>query len=252
MNSIYYDLAEKCIAQANFQEALAYYLKGEEIGDVNCINALGYCYDEGFILKKDEHKAFAYYQKAASLRSAKAQYNLSMMYQSGNSVVSKDLTLAIAWCKQAAMQEEFNAIKRLAYLYKEDEQFDEAIYWYQRSYEAGNSVASILIAKLYDNMDDVSHAYHWYEIAAKHGYVEAQTKIGFYYKQQEQYSKAVYWLEKAVAQHDDFAISLLAACYMNGQGVPKDSQKAMDLLTMCQLENLYIPLDMEDDEDEAY
>ena len=63
--------------------------------------SMGWIYQAGLGVEKDEKKAFQLYMKAASQQNAIAQNNLAVMYENGISI-DKDLTQARYWYQQSA------------------------------------------------------------------------------------------------------------------------------------------------------
>ena len=51
----------------DYPKAVQYYEKGVQQGDVQCMNALGYCYDEGNGVNIDSQKSFELYFRALVL-----------------------------------------------------------------------------------------------------------------------------------------------------------------------------------------
>ena len=64
---------------------------------------LGWCYESGTEVEKDEQKAVEWYQKAAEQGYANAQCNLGVCYEHGTGV-EKDEQKAVEWYQKAAEQ----------------------------------------------------------------------------------------------------------------------------------------------------
>src|SRR5260221_133949 len=76
----------------NFQdddERLSLILLAAEKGDAVTQNKLGYAYEYGKGVPKDETEAVRWYQKAADQGYAKAQLNLGVCYDNGSAPCSK-------------------------------------------------------------------------------------------------------------------------------------------------------------------
>ena len=73
---------------------------------------IGYFYNCGIGTYVNKEKAFEFYQKAANLNHMIAQYNLAVMYETGNGV-AKDIKKAKDWYRKSAVQGYKQAIKRL-------------------------------------------------------------------------------------------------------------------------------------------
>lgn len=252
----YYQLAEKSFMDKDYPKAVQYYEKGVQQGDVQCMNALGYCYDEGYGVNIDSQKSFELYFRAASIGFSKAQRNLGLWYQERKNDVQ-----AFIWFKQAAIEGFEDCIWKIAKMYHNGKgvkrDLSEAIKWYEIGANKGNKYAALTLAKLYDYDDEIENdrdkAIYWYKIAANLGLAEAQNHYGFILAQQELYDMAFEWYEKAAKQNYEEAIANLGYCYLYGRGVQKDKEKARELLENCHMDYLYIPDELyEDDEDEEW
>ncbi len=81
---------------------------------------------------------------------------------------------------------------------------------------------------------DRAEAQKWYEKAAKQGNGAAQYNLAQLYhteglKDKYAYAKAKYWYEKAVEADIKEAYNNLGTLYLQGNGTPKDEQKAFEL-----------------------
>ena len=61
-----------------------------EQGDARAQYAIGWMYDEGRGVPRDDQQAVAWYRKAAEKGDAKAQYKLELMYAAGRGVPNGD------------------------------------------------------------------------------------------------------------------------------------------------------------------
>ena len=139
---------------------------------------------------------------AAEKGVAEAQFNLGVMYASGEGV-EKDDYKAVKWFREAA--------------------------------EQGNADAQFNLGNMYLNgrgvLKDDSEAVKWYRKAAEQGYASAQCNLGWMYNEgrgvtQDDY-EAVMWLRKAAEQGDARAQGSLGWMYENGRGVLKDDSEAV-------------------------
>src|SRR5260364_211754 len=64
-------------------KAFIYYQKSSEMGDASGTNSVGYCYDNGIGLEKDKRMAFIYYQRSAEMGNATAANNVGDCYYDG-------------------------------------------------------------------------------------------------------------------------------------------------------------------------
>src|SRR5260364_342265 len=77
--------------------------------DSNNLRELGYNYEHGIGVEKDEKKCFEYYMKAAELGNAVAIVNVGNCYQNGDGV-EKDEKKAFEYYKKAADMDYDNGI----------------------------------------------------------------------------------------------------------------------------------------------
>lgn len=89
---------------ANEEKAVAIYQELADKGFALSINALGACYGVGTGVEKDCEKAFKLYEKASALGSATANYNLAVVYLSGNDYAPKNEKTALKYLKKAVEQ----------------------------------------------------------------------------------------------------------------------------------------------------
>jgi serine/threonine protein kinase len=99
-------------------QAVIWFRKAAEQGDVKAQNNLGVCYEEGEGVIKDTAKAVIWYSKAAEKGDADAIVNLGVCYYNGAGV-SKDVSKAVALLKNAASKGDESAKKLL------DEHFEQ-------------------------------------------------------------------------------------------------------------------------------
>ncbi|WP_340677015.1 tetratricopeptide repeat protein [Paraglaciecola sp.] len=160
--------------------------------------------EDYYYQQKNYGEARYYYQQAAELDDALAQYQLGQMYSQAQGT-TQNQQLATKWYRQAAQQSHTQAQFKLAYRYskglglKQDHQ--QSIYWYQLAAEQGHLVAQYNLA-----------------------YIFAQGQVTG-----RDYQQAAYWYQKAAAQGDADAQNNLGKLYENGQGVIKDPVKARRL-----------------------
>ena len=98
-----------CVSAASYSPALQ---QSAEAGNASDQNNLGWIYEKGRGVKKDDAKAAYWYKKAAAQGNAWGQYNLGAMYQKGLGV-KKDIAKARYWYKKAAAQGDKLAKKQL-------------------------------------------------------------------------------------------------------------------------------------------
>ena len=207
-------------------------------GDPNSQTNLGYCYQNGQGVQKDEAEAVKWYRKAADQGLALAQTNLGYCYQNGQGV-QKDDTEAVKWYSKAADQGAAKAQKNLGFCYaigkgvQKDEA--EAVKWYRKAAEQGDAWAQTNLGYCYQNgqgvqKDDIE-AVKWYSKAAEQGDAWAQTNLGFCYDNgsgvQKDEAEAVKWYRKAAEQGDAKGQNIFGVCLYSGTGLAKDEAEAV-------------------------
>ena len=116
-----------------------------------------------------------------------------------------------------------------------DKKYEQAIYWFQKAADAGNSAAQKNLAICYFNgygvEKDVEKAIYWWQKAADAGNSTAQNSLAYRYFAgdgvEKDVEKAVYWWQKAADAGYSDAQYCLAFCFLKGDGVEKDVEKAV-------------------------
>lgn len=210
-----------------YQQAMAFFMKPDAQKKPEVMNHIGYMYDYGQGVEKNEAMAFHWYRKAAELGYAKSQYNLGQCYEYGRGV-PKNTREAIIWFRKAANQKYANAESKMGYFTATgkgiEQDLPEALRWYRLAAEHGDvsSYADIGIfyAKGYGVKKNKNRAVQYYIMGAEKGDPYAQYLLGRAYEQGRgiKYSpeRSLYWLEKAAANGSALAMDELVIVYANG------------------------------------
>ena len=207
-----------------------------EQGNAEAQCALGNCYMQGKGVTKDPAEAVRWYRKAADQDLPEAQNNLGYCYREGAGV-DKDMSQSFYWYEKAAEQGVASAQYRVAqgYLYGQgvNEDLQKAFSWFKKAGDQGHEAA--LCACYYFNLrtppkDDALESLY-YKIAEK-GDPLVQMMLGwwFYGGKKFDVKEAVKWFEKSAQQGNRDGKYFLSFCYERGDGVPKDPEKAFNLL----------------------
>lgn len=121
----------------------------------------------------DYKKALEIFKPLAELRLAEAQYNLGVMYNTGQGV-SQDYEEAEKWFRKAAEQGDADAQFKLGLMYDQGQRvpkdYEEAVKWYSKAAEQGNASAQNNLGLMYDKgqgvPQDYIEAHRWFNIAA--------------------------------------------------------------------------------------
>jgi TPR repeat protein len=167
------------VAQNNDQ-ALIWYRKAAEQGQVEAQNYLGWFYNAA----QDYSPAVAWYRKAAEQGYAEAQYNLGWLYAKGRGVAQDDKQ-AVDWFSKAAQQGYADAQFNLGWMYAK-----------------GLGVAR-----------DDGQAIILFGKAAQQGYADAEFNLGLMYAKGLGIAKndkqAIAWFQKAAQQGQQDALAVL-------------------------------------------
>lgn len=216
----------------NLQTAIDWYTKGAQLGNADCMNSLGNIYrkQENYLL------AMEWYTKAVNTEdeNSDAMNSLGLMYYNGEGV-SEDEETAKKWFIRAAENNNISAINNLGWLYKQDEDYVQSVYWYQKSAQKGNEEGMFELGCAYDFgrglNQNKNEAFKWYEKAAEQGHNQAMGYLGYAYKNgegtEQDYRQAFYWYVEATKNDEnDFAMKEVADMYRNGEGVDKSDVMA--------------------------
>ena len=168
----------------NFTAAAAQLRKAAERDFTLAQFDLGYMYQNGRGLPKDDQQAVIWLRKAADRGLATAQQNLGMMFQDGRGV-PRDDQQAIAWLRKAADQNDVLAQFNLGVIYangrgvpKDDQQ---AVIWFRKASDQGLGTAQISLGLMYARGQGVpkddQQAMFWYRKAADQGNLRARVML---------------------------------------------------------------------------
>lgn len=177
---------ERAFDQKLFDDAfrLLYNYRDHTLFKATNFIQLGYMYDMGYGVKQDFTEALKWYQKAANLGSALAEYNLGIMYEKGIGT-NADFKLAAEFYKKSANQNFKLAQFNLGLFYEKGlgvpQNLQEAFSWYLKAAEQGDVDAQVNVAHFYEQglgtTKDVQDAARWYRKAAEQGDADGQYNL---------------------------------------------------------------------------
>ncbi|SEK97968.1 SEL1-like repeat protein [Ruminococcus albus] len=130
------------------------------------------CYYDGNGVSENYDKMYEYYKKAADMGYAEAEAYVGMCYLSGNGVSESDFE-AMNWFKKSAERGCGLGYYGMAdcYLngYGVEKDENEALKWYSKAHDQGVVRAAKDIAEMYDNQENYREAIKWYEKYLNHG-----------------------------------------------------------------------------------
>ena len=176
--------------------------------------------------------------ESAMQGEAEAQFNLGVMYHTGEGV-TQDYSEAVRWYQKAAKQGDAKAQFNLGVMYYHGEGVAEdkreAVRWYQKVAKQGDADAQYNLGWMYHTGEgvtqDYSEAVRWYQKAAKQGVANAQYNLGVMYRKGEGVAEdkreAVRWTRKAAEQGVANAQYNLGLMHYHGEGVTEDKREAV-------------------------
>ncbi|MCR9137772.1 MAG: peptidoglycan-binding protein [Alphaproteobacteria bacterium] len=152
-------------------------------GDGLALFEIGARYTEGRGVSPDLREAAKWYQYAADLGFAPAQYRLANFYEKGTGL-DRDLAKAKTWYQMAAEQGNASAMHNLAVLYAMGENgvgdYDSAGSWFTKAADLGVKDSQFNLAILHARgsgvTQDLEESYKWFAIAAQSGDKDAAKK----------------------------------------------------------------------------
>ena len=215
--------AEKCFRlgkeafnKEKYEEAVKWFRKAAEQGNSQAQYHLGWCYEYGFGVSKDEVQAVKWYHKAAEQEDADV---IELIKLSSEVLVHADAEICFRLGEEAVNKEKY----------------EEAVKWYRKAAEQGDADAQCNLGWCYEHGRGISkdevQAVKWYRKAAEQGNSQAQCYLGWCYQYGSGISKdevqAVKWYRKAAEQGNSQAQCNLGWCYEYGSGVSKDEVEAV-------------------------
>ncbi len=160
---------------------------------------------------------------------------LAMSYLNGDFNIDPDAEQAVYWFTKLAelgnTNAQFNLALHCAKGFGMDRSFEKAIYWFEKAAEGGDTDALPMIEKLKKAVAA--------EKPAAEGDAQAQADLAATYiflggsldqaGPENDYALALEFAEKAAAQDNGDGVWALALCYEHGRGVEADKAKAVEL-----------------------
>lgn len=191
---------EKTIAQEASNPLLKLIREAEEDNTRSQIK-LARHYELGDGVKKDEQKAFYWYQKAAeNSRFYDAQMELARCYANGIGTQKDDVVAGQMFRRLADIgmpNAHYELGKRLLQGIGMSKRADEAVKWLEKAALNRHPDSAFLLAKTYETSDGVAYnesmVRGWYERAAKYGSSEAQFKLASMFENGELLPKVTFY-----------------------------------------------------------
>lgn len=206
--------------------------------------SVGYAYDKGLGVEKDQVQAVHWYALAAAQGNPQAEFNLGMCYHLGEGVGSdnaaQNRTDAIKWFSLPLSHGDDGAANGLGLVYEHDPSPDygEAFRWYRKGAEMGDEEAEYntcrLMVQELGSPRDYSEALRWCSLAAHaHGRLTSawgQYGLGRIYEDgsgvPQDYVKAAEWYRESAEKGNPASQLRLGNLYSKGKGVKRDLVEA--------------------------
>jgi TPR repeat protein len=135
----------------NFDAALAQYRKAADLGNTLAQASVGWMYQNGYGVPRDNAEALKWYRPAAAQGNALAQTALGWLYQNGQGV-PRDNSEALKWYLLAANQGNASAQSNLGAMYENGygvpRDYNEALKWYSLAAKQGNALGQAGLYRL--------------------------------------------------------------------------------------------------------
>jgi TPR repeat protein len=211
------------------KEALIWYMKASEQGDVKAQRDLGRYYAN----HDDVKEAVKWYTKAAEQGNAEAKLELEKLKP------SEWYEPYFAELVKMAFAGDEEAWNSLGLCYVRDkgvtQDYKELVKWLTACAEERSVQAQFMLATCYYSGHGVAQDYKetvkWFTKSAVQGNRYGQCGLGFCYLAgkgvTQDYKEAVKWLTKSAEQGNALGQLFLGSCYSDGRGVTKDKKEAV-------------------------
>ncbi|GEM_PF-3311510 len=232
-DSYYQSLIKHQVPQIKNNQLIGYKACQSQLStpDINLDNFSEYAFDRAITqLHKNTQEFIRWTKKSAQAGDSAAQYNLGILYSTGQLGVEKNWAEGIKWYKKSAEQNFLNAILTLAEIYRHGEgstekDVDKALFWYKKAAATGEAKGQLELAKFYMNIDGDPTEKRLHIIKRTQGLYKA---INLYFKyftgttdSSQQPKLAGHWFLQAAEQKDPAAQTATAEYYFHGiEGQP--------------------------------
>lgn len=247
-----FQLGRALDAAGRHGEAIQRYEKSAQSDYAAAQNNLGFAYLYGLGTAPDYATAATWFRRAADNGDPYGYTNLGHMYQTGTGG-EQDYKKAAELFEKAARQDEPTAQGRLGLLYfgglGVDQDVEKAAKWLLAAGEDAEpfplfTLGYYIFLDRDSGMRDVEKAFYWLRLAAERGSVDAQKQLAYMYLRiVEVHPKSLYgrskdeamdWINRSVEAEYPSALISLAFLHSTGTAVPKDCQRARELIRTAQ------------------
>ena len=157
----------------NYAEALKWYRKGADIGDVASQTHLAEMYLDGVGVEQNLAEALRWYEPSAANGYSLSEYKIGLIYLRGDQHVRRDPERAITWFRKAAENGFARAQNDLGWAYETGEGVSGSA-GCARPVDAGQRSSTVRSR----TCGDYQKAEFWYRRAAEQGWAQAQVNLG--------------------------------------------------------------------------
>lgn len=237
--NFYGRLGDCLFREEKYEEALLYLKKAIENGEVINYYQLSTIYYQGLGTKVNYQEAFKWAQKGTEEKNPFAIGLLSDMYFYGKGV-AQNMDEAFKLLKQAAENGDYTRYTIIGDQYFIGEfvpkDYFQAFCWQKKAVEAGDLRAYIPLGYMYEHglgtKQNIQEAIKLYSIAEEKGDTSAIIALFNVHYTNKKYFEAKSYAEKAIQKGlKNIGYRELALLCIYGLGVPKDKDKAFDLIS---------------------
>lgn len=204
--------------------------------DARAYTYMGLARLQGNGCKMDETLGKLYLDTAAALGNEKGMYYLAICYMQGYGC-DPDSLLSVKWLQESARLGNAEAMNLMGDIYEEQEDFDNAVAYYQMAADADDDDGICNLGYCYEKGQGVilsyKKAFELYMKAAALGSARGYKMVANCYMEgigvEKDVPEAIQCLMKAADKGDAQAMYLIASIYEDGdEGVKKDLKKAKE------------------------
>jgi TPR repeat protein len=202
----------------------------------------GTSYSHGRGVARDQERAAYYYELAAKEGHRDAQWHLAVLYEYGRGV-EKDVNKAVSYYTMAANQGDWHAQNAVGRIYRAQGDIPRALEWYHKaksySFQKNHDcVRSFLKDGLTDDVKSALKTLHINYLDDIQDWIkslcddakgqEVLFTFGTFYQSIDRHNHAFRIFEKLEQKQHVKAQFHVGLCYENGQGVPRNIDRAFD------------------------
>lgn len=165
--------AKESNKDSNAVSAFSLYQESERLGNMQAATNIGWCYDGGVGVERDESKAVPFFEKAAKAGNKDGMHALGFYYVNGYGGL--------------------------------EENIDVGIQWLTKSFDAGNAYSAYtigIVLQTEGGKENRSLGFQWYLKGAQAGHIWCMESVGNCYAKgldwgtERNVDQAIYWLER--------------------------------------------------------